>query len=250
MLYPVLRVLYKGTHFTVHILLGFAISCFAPICFGSQWHQLRKGKNVCQWWSLRATTILGLKIRQFGYPQQTTTLFTANHISFLDIIVLAAVTPVKFLAKETLRYWPVIGFISSSIGTVFIKRGNRRVMHHTLQIISQSLQQENSLVIFPEGTTTIGNSVNKFNTGLFQAAINTSKPVQPVALRYLRNGSPDRTAAYIDNDNFIVSLIKIMAQARVDVELVYCDVLESNVYTRAELALVSHSRISEIVCSH
>jgi len=250
MLYIPLRIIYKGSHFTFHIFIAFVISFFAPVFFGSQWHQTRKGKKTCQWWSIRATTILCLHIKQFGNPLQTTTLFTANHISFLDIIALAAVTPVKFLSKATLRYWPVIGFISSSIGTVFIKRGDRRIIHQTIITISQTLQQENSLVIFPEGTTSLGKNVKKFNTGLFQAAINTNKPIQPVALRYIRNGKPDRIAAYIENDNFILTLIKIMAQKKVEVELYYCAVLDSDDYTRAELAMNSHASISEVICSN
>lgn len=229
-------------------MLAFLISLAIPVFFGGQWHQNRKGKKLCQWWSVRASNILGLQIIQHGYPEKIPTLFTANHISFLDIIVLAAVTPVKFLSKESLRYWPIIGFISSSIGTVFIKRGDRRVVHKTIHAISTALQQENSLVIFPEGTTTLGASVKKFNTGLFQAAINTRKPIQPVALRYIRNGEPDRIAAYINNDNFIITLIKIMAQAKIEVELYYCAVLEADIYTRSELAINSHAMISNVIC--
>lgn len=247
MFYVPLRIIYKGSYFTLHLMLAFHISLFAPVFLGSQWHKTKTGKKLCMWWSIRTSNILGLVIKQHGCPQRTATLFTANHISFLDIIVLSAITPVKFLAKDTLRYWPVIGFISSSIGTVFIKRGNRHVIHKTIKTIGDVLEQEQSLVIFPEGTTTPGDSVKKFNSGLFQAAINASKPIQPVALRYIRNGKPDRIAAYTNNDNFIISLIKIMAQTRIEVQLYYCSVLESNEYTRSELALNSHAIISDVV---
>lgn len=248
--YIPLRVIHKSSLFTLHITLAFLFSLFAPVFLGSQWHQKRKGKQICQWWSVRASNILRLQIIQHGDPINNTTLFVANHISFLDIIVLAAVTPVKFLSKKSLRYWPVIGFISSSIGTIFIKRGDRHAVPQTIQIIAEALQDENSLVIFPEGTTTLGTHVEKFNSGLFQAAVNTNKPIQPVALRYVRNGEPDRIAAYINNDNFIVTLIKIMAQTRIDVELYYCAALETDSATRSELAVNCHAIISDIVCQN
>ena len=189
-----------------------------------------------------------MQIIQYGYPQKTTTLFTANHISFLDIIVIASTTPARFLSKQALRHWPIIGFITSSAGTIFIKRGNRQVIHKTIQTISSALEQQHSLVIFPDGTTTLGVNVKKFHNGLFQAAINKHIPVQPIALRYIRDGKPDRIAAYIDKDNFIISLIKIMAQSKIDVQLSYCNVLQSQIYTRSALAKNSHAIINQIIC--
>lgn len=250
MFYIPLRIITKGVTFTLHILIAFLISLFAPFVLGRLWHQTAKGKSACMWWFVRASNILNIIIHQNGYPHKTTTLYTANHISFLDIIVLAAVMPVKFLSKETLRYWPIIGFITSSAGTVFIKRGNRHIMHKVIYAIENTLQQEHSLVIFPEGTTTLGNNVKKFNTGIFQAAINSGKPIQPIALRYIRNGKPDRIAAYINNDNFITTLIRIMAQDKVEVQLTYCAAFESNTGTRAELAKSSHSIICNIIHNH
>lgn len=247
MFYAPIRVIHKSIRFSFHIVVALLISLLSPILLGWQWHQTTKGKTMYTWWFSRASKILDLDVHQYGYPQKTTTLFIANHISFLDIIVLAAITPARFLSKETLRYWPIIGFITSRTGTVFIERGNRNVIHKTIHAMGNVLQQEHSLVIFPEGTTTLGNSVNKFNSGIFQAAINTSKPIQPVALRYVRNGKPNRTVAYIDSDNFIVTLIKIMAQTKIEVQLCFCNVIDSEQYTRTELAINSHAIISDIV---
>lgn len=229
-------------------MLAFIISMIAPLALGYHWYQTDKGILLCQWWFARSSSILSLQITQNGHPQKTTTLFTANHISFLDIIVIASTTPARFLSKQTLRHWPIIGFITSSAGTIFIKRGNRQVIHKTIQTISTALEQQHSLIIFPEGTTTLGDKVKKFHNGLFQAAINKHVPVQPIALKYIRNGKPDRIAAYIDKDNFIMSLIKIMAQSKIEVQLSYCSVLQSQTYTRSELAKDSHAIINEVIC--
>lgn len=228
-------------------MVAMAISLLAPVIFGRCWYQVPKGQALFQWWTRRASNIVGLKITLHGRPPDTAALITANHISFLDILVISTTTPAGFLSKEALRFWPILGYISSRSGTVYIKRGKRNVLYKTLQALCDILQSDRSLVIFPEGTTTLGERINKFHTGLFQAAINTNSPVQPVALRYFRHGKLDRIAAYIDQDNFLITLIKIIAQPKTEVQLTYCKMIQNHTHNRRELAAASHSIISQVL---
>ena len=208
MFFQTVRVSYRSIYFSAHIVTAVLICIVLPLLLEHNWFNTKKGKALTQWWSRRAINILGLNITQQGEPFKSTSLIVANHISFLDIIVIASSSPVIFLAKSTLRYWPFIGFIANRIGTVFIKRNNKREVLIISKSLTKALKQKQSLVLFPEGTTTPGRTVKKFHPSLFQAAISAGKPVQPVALHYKRNGEVDNIAAYVNNDNFIINLIK------------------------------------------
>jgi len=245
MIYKAVRTTYRCTHFSIHIITALLICSFVLLVFKRHWFQGERGRNIIQWWHKQATCILGLTITQKGSPFNSTTLTVANHISFLDIMVIASSSPVTFLSKSTLRYWPIIGFVANSVGTLFIERHNKRSLYKTIPLLTQALNQNKSLVIFPEGTTTIGRDVGKFYSSLFQSAINANKPIQPIALRYLKNGNINTTAAYIENDNFILTLIKIMSQSKTEATITFCNTIFNNKQKRGELAMESHAAISQ-----
>jgi len=245
-----IRVTKRSVLFFVHLLVATLICFILPLRYGRHWAISDKGQSITQWWSKRANKILGINISQFGYPLTPNCLVSANHISFLDIIVIGSTSPVIFLAKSSLQYWPVVGWIAISINTIFLQRSNKKIIFNTIHKISNILEQGQSCVIFPEGITTIGDNVLKFHSGLFQSAINSKKPVQPVALRYQKNGDIDRTAAYIENDNFIMTLVKIMAQKKTNVDLHICKAIPTQTFNRNEIAKISHKRIQDRIHSH
>jgi len=244
------RVSYRGTLYLFHILVALLVSIFYPFVTGKQWIYSAQGKQFKRWWHRRALDILGIHLTQQGQPTRLTSLVVSNHISFLDISVIASVCDVTFLSKSTLRFWPIIGFVSARMGTVFIPRQNKMHLLNVKYSISEIMQQNMSLVIFPEGTTTLGKTVSRFHSGLLQSAIDTNKPVQPVALSYIRAGKNDRVAAYIDKDNFVTSIIKIMAQPKTNVYISLCESLDSQSKTRHELAATSRHLISNKIHSH
>lgn len=245
MLYPVVRIIYRGACLSLHISMAVFICIFFPLLYGREWYKKNKGKKLIQWWSKRATEILGISVRQNGRQNNKTSLYVANHISFLDIIVLASLFPVTFLSKSTIRYWPVFGFIAYGFGVIFIRRNNKRVLHSTTHSITTALEQKRSLVLFPEATTTTGKTVDKFHSSLFQAAINAEKQVQPVALRYQSNGQFDDTVSYSGKDNFLMVLMSVLAKEKTEVEVSVCEVICSININRKELSRKSYHLISQ-----
>lgn len=241
------RLSYRGVHLSMHIVLAILICICLPILQGRSWYCNKKGKMLIQWWSKRATEILGLTITQKGKYVNSTSLFVSNHISFLDIVVLASVFPVTFLSKSTIRYWPVFGFLAHGFGIIFIQRNNKKVLHTVTNSLTTVLKQKRSIVLFPEGTTTTGREVGKFHSSLFQAAINTSRPVQPIALRYHSNGKFDDTVAYIGKDNFIITFFSILAKIKTEVEVTICDEITTNNMNRKELSSYSRNLISQAI---
>lgn len=124
------------------------------------------------------------EIRLHGAPPAGPgTLYIANHVSWLDIAVLGGALDAAFIAKMDVRKWPVIGPLSRRTGTVFVEREARHHVHHQADAIARRLRAGQSLVLFPEGTTSDGTGVMPFRSSLFEAAQH-ARTIQPLALGY------------------------------------------------------------------
>jgi len=239
------RTALRGTQFFLHLLLGVILGSTYRLRFGRNWHQTQAGQTIIHWWMRHITRIVGVRISQYGTPLTTKALFVSNHISFLDIIVISSVIPVRFLSKHSVRYWPIIGYLTSLSGSLFINRGKHRQLSRTLTSMQQALGNTRPVLIFPEGTTSLGTQVLKFHSGLFQAAIETQVPVQALTLHYRRDQQPDRLAAYIDQDNFLFSLLRLLGQPQTEVHLSFTPPIDTHGYNRQALAAFCHARISQ-----
>lgn len=131
----------------------------------------------------RALRVLAVEMDSHGRPAQGVVI-AANHLSYLDIIVLASLTPVVFVSKREVRSWPVFGWFAEKSGTRFIDRTRRgdvaRIGDELGAVIADGL----SLVVFLEGTTTDGREVLPFKPSLLEPAIKNGWRVVPVGLHY------------------------------------------------------------------
>ncbi len=129
-------------------------------------------------------------------------MLVSNHVSWLDIYVINAWRPTPFVAKAEIARWPVVGFLATAIGTVFIQRERRGDAKRIVDQLSNVLQAGGLICLFPEGTTGDGRTVMPFHANIFQAAVAAGAPVQPVCLLYERphqgrRGEQSMAAAYI-----------------------------------------------------
>ncbi len=160
-----------------------------------------------QRWCTGLLHCLGITVHTSGSVRNGPVLVVANHISWLDIMAIIAVHPVRFVSKSDVKHWPVLGWIVACGGTLFIEREKKRdalrVVHH----IAEALKAGDALAIFPEGTTADGHALLPFHANLLQAAIATETPVQPMALRYSDATSPiSAAAAYVGDTTLLQSL--------------------------------------------
>lgn len=161
--------------------------------------------------------ILGLRVTSTGAPVSGPCLISANHVSWLDICLIAGTRHCNFVAKSEVRGWPLFGGLAARLDTCFIHRGNKFACYRSLPVLQAHLR-DGPVVIFPEGTTTLGASVGPWHPMLFEAAIREAVPMQPVSLVYRsRDGGASRAAAYIDDDSLVGSLLRIMCEPRIDV---------------------------------
>ncbi len=139
-------------------------------------------------------------------------LVVANHISWLDIPVLAAVRPARMLAKSEVRTWPVAGRLAVRGRTLFIDRSRPRALPGTVAGIAAALRDGAAVAAFPEGSTWCGRDRGPFRRAVFQAALDAHVPVQPVGIAYaLGCKAPSTTPAFVGDDTLIASVWRVAA---------------------------------------
>ncbi len=185
--------------------------------FGSATQSQRA--QFVQQWSQDFLKILQVQLHTVGTPHTTGPLLVvANHISWLDILVMLAVQPVSFVSKSEIKSWPLIGWLATNAGTLYIERASRRdamrVVHHIAAALKPAVPGHlaQMIAVFPEGTTTDGTLVLPFHGNLIQAAISAHAPVQPVALRYadVDTGQLSLAPAYIGDDDLVSSVWRFL----------------------------------------
>jgi 1-acyl-sn-glycerol-3-phosphate acyltransferase len=135
----------------------------------------------------------------------------ANHISWLDIPLLAAVRPGRMLAKSDIRQWPVAGPLTALSGALFIDRNRLRALPGTVARIAEGLRGGSAVGVFPEGSTWCGRAQGRFRRAVFQAALDAGVPVQPVRLHYRHDGGEASTApAFVGSDSLLTSVWRVL----------------------------------------
>lgn len=167
-----------------------------------------------QAWSLRMLALLGVGLQVRGQPPKNgPVLLVANHISWLDILVMHAACYCRFVSKADVRQWPLIGTLATGGGTIYIERESRRdalrVVHH----VTASLKRGEVVAVFPEGTTGDGITLLPFHANLIQAAISADAPVQPVALGFVdvASGGISRSPSYIGDETMAGSVWRTLS---------------------------------------
>jgi len=112
--------------------------------------------------------IIGIRVQARGtLPGVRPRFVVANHVSWTDILALASVNPLVFLAKKEVESWPVLGFLARLQGTVFVERENRRAIPLVNAALTEKMRGGEDVVVFAEGTSSDGSSVLKFNAAHF-----------------------------------------------------------------------------------
>lgn len=143
-------------------------------------------QQCVQAWASALLVKAGVRLEVHGQPvAQGPALLVANHISWLDIPVLHAARFCRFVSKDDVRDWPLIGRLATAANTLYISRTSRRDARRMVQSMEESLQRREILAIFPEGTTGDGRKLLPFHANLLQAAVQIDAPVLPVGLRFI-----------------------------------------------------------------
>lgn len=172
-----------------------------------------------QQWALGMLHVLGIELVVRGTPpSHGPVLLVANHISWLDILVLHAARYCRFVSKAQVRHWPLIGTLSTGAGTLYIERESRRDAMRVVHKMTDALRAGDRLAVFPEGTTSDGRTLLPFHANLIQAAVSAHVPALPVALSFVDRNTRQlsRGPCYVDDDTLVGSLWRTVTGAPID----------------------------------
>lgn len=213
-------------------------------------------KQHIQRWSKRLLRIFGIQLQVNNADALTDSsyLLAANHVSWVDIHAINAFKPIRFVAKSEVEKWPIFGWMAKQLGTIFI---NRESSKHARQVVTSmaELLKTQSICIFPEGTSTIGKSVQTFKSNLFEAAAQAEVPVCTLALAYFDRvtGQHSEVPAFIGDMGLIGSMASILKNRRLRIELTFFSPMKADsgrALDRKGLALHSEAQIAQYLAKH
>lgn len=179
--------------------------------------------HMCRIWGRSMTAILGVRVLREGpLPRAPVFVVAANHLSYLDILVLGGAYPSLFVAKSSIRSWPMFGWIARASGTLFVDRERASDVLRAGQAITGRLEAGLPLTIFPEGRSTPGREVLPFMPSLLEPAARLGLPCHPVSIRYETPGvehPPSDTVCWYDSADFVRHYLRLMAIPRIDAEV-------------------------------
>jgi len=170
-------------------------------------------------WSRRVLRALGVTLHAQGHLGPGAKMLVANHVSWLDVVVILAHAPARLLAKREVRGWPLIGRLAATLGTVFVDRSRPKTLPVTVGRIRAELAAGGVVAVFPEGTTWCGRMGGTFRPAMFQAAVDAAAPVVPVRLTFAQGGTPSTVAAFIGEETLLTSLRRVVAARGLSIEL-------------------------------
>jgi 1-acyl-sn-glycerol-3-phosphate acyltransferase len=236
---------YRWMRTGVHVLAGVSTTLlvFPLVSDGTR-------RSLVKRWSTRLLRILAVELRLEGDigAHRGNVMVVANHISWLDIFVLNAAHPVRFVAKSEIAKWPVLSQMVRGAGTLFIERGRPRDVVNVNHRMAQLLAQGSIVAVFPVGTTSYGNELLPFKGALLQPIVEAAGHVQPVAIRYRTpEGNLSFAPEYVGDTSFAASFWRVCGERALTVELIARPALHARDRHRRDVARAAESSIRMVL---
>ncbi len=184
-------------------------------------HVTRLGAQILLFASGIGLTVDDLRSTREASRTDGGALLVAGHVSWTDVLVLAAIRPATFVARADLVSWPVLGPLARSMKVLPIQRQNLRALPQAVDQVAARLRAGRTVVVFPEATTWCGRANGSFKPAMFQAAIDTETWVQPVRLRYVdRNRELTTATCFVGTETVGASISRILRLKGVVAEVV------------------------------
>lgn len=196
---------------------------------------------VARWWLRGLLQVFGIRVRVEGAPIDGPAVRVANHVSWLDIALIGAAAPTRFVAKSEVAHWPLAGWLADAAGSFYIRRGRGGATPLLDQLVPH-LHRGGEFCFFPEGTTTEGPLPGPFHARLFAAAIEADCHVQPVALSYGRSPDGRDIAPFVGEDSLFAHILRLLRAGPIEARVQFGRPIPPT-GTRDELAQAAHATI-------
>ncbi len=235
------------------IFLYLLASLFVLI-FSKRKNRRKNLVTSCSYFCRHGLKVLGVKIkinRSFS-PENKTYLIVSNHLSYLDVLIIASVFPSSFITSVEISKDIFLGTLAKLGGSIFVERRKKTRLIRDLESVSRVLSEGMSVVLFPEGTSTNGDTVLPFKKTLFRSAIYRGIEILPVCIIYI---SMDGDVVNEKNRDFIFwygdmkffpHFIHLLKLKRVDVELNILPVIATDGMTSDKVSKLAHESIKKV----
>ncbi len=236
-----------------HIVAGLLITTL-----GFPWLAQPTRNRIVRGWSRVLLAICGVKLRTSGRALGAALartgiersgagrLILANHISWIDVFAILACVPGRFVAKAEIGRWPLVGWLVTLVGTLYIERGRRHAVAAINHRVRDKLKAGETVAVFPEGTTTDGFSLLPFHSNLIAPALDVGGEIWPVALRYTESGQPTRAPAFVGEMALLTSLWNILVARDLAIEVaMLAPIAARPEHTRHYLAALARAEIAQ-----
>jgi lyso-ornithine lipid O-acyltransferase len=190
----------------------------------------------------RSLRVFQVDLRVTG-PIPSRGLLVCNHLSYLDILVLAATAPCIFVSKCEVKRWPVFGWFASLAGTLFLQRDKRSDVARMIREMRRELDSGALVVLFPEGTTSDGREVLPFKSSLFEPATIHLYPLSAGFIEYgLNDGDVAEEVCYWKDMTLLPHLFNLFSKRSLEARLHFTE-LQPTSTNRKQMARQLHSEV-------
>ena len=243
------RLFYRVPLLTLLGVLGLPLLLFALLpgvrglpVFGRSlgWRAQRRYARALVW----AT---GMRLRVHGELPEGPVLLVANHISWFDIPVLHALSPMWLVAKHDIRDWLLVGPVARAVGTIFIARGDEASRRAAARRMTALLKRGRVVGVFPEGGIRPERGVGRFHARLLGPAVRAGIPILPAAIRYWRDGDIHDERVFAAGNTFFGLLMSNLARAPCQAQVFLGRPIATGAESlRGDLARIAQQQVTEM----
>ncbi len=191
--------------------------------------------------------ILGMELHYSGQPMQRPGLLVPNHISWHDAFAVGIPCQPIFVTKAEVARWPLLGYIGRQGRCLFINRGSRQAARQVTEQMTSCLQQR-SVLVFAEGTTTLGDTVKPFRRRLFAPALHSAVPVQPIAIHYYGGDPQGRPLGY-GEESFLAHFWRTLTTPKLKVGVHFCSPFYARDLQPGDLAALAREAERRVIAA-
>ena len=193
--------------------------------------------------------VFNAEVRSTGKVPKTG-LLVSNHLGYLDILALSSLTPSVFVAKRDVRHWPVFGWFARLGGTLFADRERRLQVGELTKELRSALDSGALVILFPEGTSSDGQTVLPFKSSLLEPATGCCHALTASLIAYrLEDGDVGEEVCYWKDMTFVPHLINLLSKKRVEVSVQFSELRKGST-NRKELARQLHAEVLKLKQLH
>lgn len=232
-------------------LLGFLWIAGRALIDARRNRTLQQRADWCHRWAKAYVRLLNIELTWRGAPPRQGVL-TCNHLSYLDIVVLAAIHPQIFLSKAEVKNWPIIGPMTRCAGTLFVRRDRKADVAELQSSFAEVIGQGMPLTLFPEGTSSDGSTVLPFFSSLLEPAAKANWSVTPGWVTYRLDeghGSVADDICYWGDMTFGPHFLKLLARKKIYATIIFGEPIEPGL-NRKQMAAALHKEVTALAAQH